>query len=196
MIASLDKTAKPWSLVMQDPMGQKTSCMFPGSDFNHDSVAYLPHFYGQCEMNSIFSFNEDGNCVLIRSKEAEYISGETTKGSNSIIKQEICKTRQTILNGLQSLASHLDDPNLFHGADSMVGLHAEKAGAVLYVPKCAKVAVHIADFPYCTEDVPAIMDNSTKKKFMNPITHVVYPNYTLTSCDPTAPYMYKTAEGI
>ena len=28
LIASLDKTSTPWSLVMQDPMGQKTSCNF------------------------------------------------------------------------------------------------------------------------------------------------------------------------
>ena len=76
------------------------------------------------------------------------------------------------------------------------GISCRKAGAVLYVHKCAKVAVHIADFPYCTEEVPGIMDNSTKIKYMNPITQVVYTNYTLTSCDPIAPYMYKTAEGI
>ena len=31
---------------------------------------------------------------------------------------------------------------------------------------------------------------SIKIKFMNPITQVVYPNYTLTSCDPFALYMY------
>ena len=68
---------------MQDPMGQKTSCMFPGSDSIHDSVANLPHFYGQCGMKSIFMFNEDDKGVLIKSKEAEYISGETTKSSNS-----------------------------------------------------------------------------------------------------------------
>ena len=31
---------------------------------------------------------------------------------------------------------------------------------------------------------------------MNPITQVVYPNYTLTACDPIAPYMYRTIEGV
>ena len=30
------------------------------------------------------------------------------------------------------------------------------------------------------------MDNSTKTKFTNPITQVVYPNYTLKTCDPIA----------
>ena len=31
---------------------------------------------------------------------------------------------------------------------------------------------------------------------MNPIKQVVYPNCTLTSCDPIAPYMYRTSECI
>ena len=272
LIASLDKTSTPWSLVMTDPLGQRTSCLFPGSDFVHDSVTYLPHFYGQCEMKSIFLFNEQQKGVIIRSTEAEYVSGQTMDGANSrvfyievlnttltvcsyrvkpttytgvylviekihqkippvdfnvdaipnlvygtkiefvhvnahlsrqrivnFIKQEICKTRQMILNGLISLASNLDNPNLFLGSGSMVGFHAEKAGAVLYVHKCAKIGVRIADFPYCTEEVPVIMENvanTTEIRFMNPITQVVYPNYTLTACDPIAPYMYRTAEGI
>ena len=50
LIVSIHKTATPWSLVMIDPLGQKTSFMFPGLNFIHDSVAYLPHFYEQCEM--------------------------------------------------------------------------------------------------------------------------------------------------
>ena len=31
---------------------------------------------------------------------------------------------------------------------------------------------------------------------MNPITQVVYPNYTLTDCDPISLYMFRTSEGI
>ena len=46
----------------------------------------------------------------------------------------------------------------------MVGFHAKKAGAVLYVHKFSKVAVHIANSSYCTEEAPVIMDNSTKIK--------------------------------
>ena len=269
IIASLDKTSKPWSLVLTDPHNQKTSCMFPGSDFVYDSVVYLPHFYGQCEMKSLFLFDKYNSGVIIKSDDADYISGETSSGENSrvfyvellnttitvcsyrvrpttytgvylivedlreelpkvdfdvdaipnlvygtkiefvhvnahlsrqriaqFIKAEICKTRQMILNGLISLASNLDNPNLFLGSGSMVGVHAEKAGAVLYVHKCAKIPVQITDFAHCTEEVPVLLENSTTVKFMNPITQVVYPNYTLTSCDPIAPYMYRTNEGI
>ena len=71
--------------------------MFRGSDFTHDSVAYLPHFYGQCEMKSIFMFNEDNKGVLIKSREAEYISGETTEGSNSrVFYVEVLNTTLTV----------------------------------------------------------------------------------------------------
>ena len=72
----------------------------------------------------------------------------------------------------------------------MVRFNAEKAGALLFTHKNAKVAVHNADFPYCTEEVLVIMDNSTKIKFLNPVTQVVYLNYILKSCDPFVPYMY------
>ena len=72
----------------------------------------------------------------------------------NFIKQEICKARQINLNGLISLASNLDNPNLFLGTGSMLGFHAEKAvlNVVLNVHKCVEVAVHIADFPYCTAE--------------------------------------------
>ena len=83
LIASLDKTSTPWSLVMQDPMGQKTSGIFHGSKFIHDSLAYLPQFYGHCETKSNFMSNEDNKGVLTRSTEPEYISGETTEDLNS-----------------------------------------------------------------------------------------------------------------
>lgn len=266
---TLDKSRSPWSLLIHDPHGQTTSSVFPGADFVYDSVAYLPHFHGQCEIKSVFMFSNDQPGQLISSTEATYLSGTMGNGTESrifyiellnttvsvcsynvrpttysgvyfivdpvtdkfppvdfnkdavpnlvygtkiefvhvnahisrqkivnFIKTEICNTRQLILNGLISLASNLDNPNLFLGSGSMIGVHAEKAGAVLYVHKCAKVAVHIADFPYCTEEIPVMLDNSTVIKFMNPITQVVYPNYTLTACDPIAPYMYRTSEGV
>ena len=74
----------------------------------------------------------------------------------NFLQNEICNTRQMILNGLISFASNLDNPNLFLGSGSMVGIHAEKAGAVFYVHKCAKVEAKIADFPCCTEEVVVI----------------------------------------
>ena len=48
-----------------------------------------------------------------------------------------------ILNGLISLASNLNKLNLSLGSGSMVGIQAEKVGAVLYVHKCAKVEARI-----------------------------------------------------
>ena len=269
LFASLDRTASPWSLTMTDPLGQSTSCIFPGADFIHDSVSYLPIFTGRCELKSIYLFSPSEHGTIISSGDAEYLSGNAGESSTNrvfyvellnttvsvcsylvrpttysgvyfitehvnedlpqvnfdvdalpnvvygtkiefvhvsahisrqrivnFVKSEICRTRQMILNGLISLASNLDNPNLFLGSGSMVGVHAEKAGAVLYVHRCAKVAVSLADFPYCTEEVPVLLENTTHIRFMNPITQVVYPNYTLTACDPIAPYMYRTIEGV
>ena len=269
VVATLDKTSSPWSLILTDPNERSTSCSFPGSDFQHDSITYLPHFYGQCEIKSIFEFSPEHPGVQISSADSMYLSGKTASRDDSrvfyiellnttvsvcsykvrpttysgvyfviepiteqlpeidyntdaipnlvygtkiefvhvnahlsrqrivnFIKNEICNTRQMILNGLISLASNLDNPNLFLGSGSMLGIHAEKAGAVLYVHKCVKVEARIADFPYCTEEVPVLLGNDTQIRFMNPITQVVYPNYTLTACDPIAPYMYRTSEGI
>ena len=56
-----------------------------------------------------------------------------------------------ILNRLKSLASKVDNSNLFLGTTPMIGFHAEAAITVLYVHKCNKVDVNIAVFPSCTE---------------------------------------------
>ena len=98
------------------------------------------------------------------------------------MKQEICKTRQIILFSLIALASYLDNPNFF-GTGSKVRFHSEKAGAVLYVKIFSQVAVNVADFLYCTEEVLVIIDILTKIKFVNLITQKVFSNSTLTSCD-------------
>ena len=144
-------------------------------------------------------YNTDAIPNLVYGTKIEFVHVNAHLSRQRIvnfIKNEICNTRQMILNGLISLASNLDNPNLFLGSGSMLGIHAEKAGAVLYVHKCVKVEARIADFPYCTEEVPVLLGNDTQIRFMNPITQVVYPNYTLTACDPIAPYMYRTSEGI
>ena len=69
----------------------------------------------------------------------------------NFLKNETCNTRLMILCGLFSLASNLD-AKLFIGSGSMVGPHREKAVAVLYVQKCAKIEARFADFSYCTKN--------------------------------------------
>ena len=57
----------------------------------------------------------------------------------------------------------------------MVGIHVKKMYTVFYYHKCAKIEAGIADFPYCTEEVPVNLGNDTQIRFMKPITQVVYP---------------------
>ena len=150
----------------------------------------------------LVDYNVDALPNLVFGTKIEFVHVNAHLSRERIVnflKEEVCKTRHMILNGLISLASNLDNPNMFLGSGSMVGIHAEKAGAVLYVHKCAKIAVQVADFPYCTEEIPVYVNkglNRSELRFMNPITQVIYPNHTLTACDPIAPYMYKTAEGL
>ena len=78
----------------------------------------------------------------------------------------------------------------------MLSIQAKKVGAVFRAHKCAKFETRIADFPYCTKEIPVILGNDTQNRFLNLITHVVYPNYTLMACDSIVPYMYRTSVGI
>ena len=55
----------------------------------------------------------------------------------------------------------------------MVGPHREKAVAVLYVQKCAKIEARFADFSYCTEEIPALLGNDTITKVLGREVYVV-----------------------
>ena len=199
------------------------------SDFQLDSINYLPHFYGQRKTKSMIEFLAEHPGLQISSADSMYLSGKTASSDDSrvfyieflntvsvrsykgrptsysgvyfvtelkteqlskvdystdaisnlvygtkiesvhvnadlsrqrivkFIKTEICNTRQMMLNGLSSLGSNLDNPNLFLGFGSKVGIHAEKMGAVLYVHISAKVEARIEDFPYCKKEVPVIL---------------------------------------
>ena len=57
LLANFDKSSTPWSLLFKDPTGKQVACSFPGSYFEFDSVTYLPQFFNQCEMKSIYMFD-------------------------------------------------------------------------------------------------------------------------------------------
>ena len=68
-----------------------------------------------------------------------------------------------------------------------LGTHAEKAGGILYVHRCAKVIVHVAENQFCTKEVPMRVssDNSSEGiRYMDPIFRVFYRNFTLNNCNP------------
>ena len=83
-------------------------------------------------------FNVDAIPNLVYGTKIEFVHVNAHFARQRIVnffKQEIFKTEQMILNGLISLASNLDNPILFLGTGSVMGFHAEKAGAVLYAHK-------------------------------------------------------------
>ena len=67
-----------------------------------------------------------------------------------------------------------DSHSLFIGKDGVIGLHAESAGA--------KIKVELTALNYCTEEAPIIVrqkDNLSYVRFMNPISKVLFRNFTL-----------------
>ena len=63
--------------------------------------------------------------------------------------------------------------------------HFEKAGGFLYIYQCAKTQVNFAEISLCAEEVPVEITNVSGEshlRFMNPISRVIYRNYTLTMC--------------
>ena len=54
------------------------------------------------------------------------------------------------------------------------GTHVERAGCVLYVHKCAKMVASISKLPFCTEEVPVLVEgqNFSSIRYMDPITKI------------------------
>ena len=79
--------------------------------------------------------------------------------------------RQNVL----ALMGNDDSHSLFigkEGEEGVIGLHAESAGAIIYVHHCAKIIVELTALNYCTEEVPSIVtqnDNQSFVRYMNPI---------------------------
>ena len=77
------------------------------------------------------------------------------------------------------------------------GTHVEGAGSVLYVHKCAKMVATIINFPFCTEEVPVLVEdqNFSSIRYMDPITEILYHNYIIAACNPLYPNDVKLEDG-
>ena len=77
------------------------------------------------------------------------------------------------------------------------GTHVERAGSVLYVHKCVKMVATITKFPFCTEEVPVLLEgqNFSSIRYMDPITKILYHNYTIAACNPLYPNVVKLEDG-
>ena len=91
-----------------------------------------------------------------------------------------------------------DSHSLFIGKEGFIGLHAEPAGAIIYVHHCAKIIVELTALNSCTEEVPIIVtqnDNQSFVRYMNPIFKVFYRNFTLIKCNPLFPNVFQLGNG-
>ena len=79
---------------------------------------------------------------------------------------------------------------IFLNRQNALGTHAERAGGIFYVHSCAKVIVHVVENQFCNEEVPnrVFTDNSSEGiRYMDPISRVLYRNFTLSNCNTMYP---------
>ena len=87
---------------------------------------------------------------------------------------------------------------IFLNQQDALGTHAERAGGILYVHRCAKVIVHVVENQFCTEEVPIRVssDNSSEEiRYMEPNSRVFYRNFTLINCNPMYPNAVELQNG-
>ena len=77
------------------------------------------------------------------------------------------------------------------------GTHVERAGSVLYVHKLARMVATITKPPFCTEEVPVLVEGQIFSSigYVDPITKIFYHNYTITACNPLYPNVVKLEDG-
>ena len=77
------------------------------------------------------------------------------------------------------------------------GTHVERAGSVLYVHKCAKMVATMTKLTFCTEENPVLIqgENFSSIRYLEPLTKILYRNYTIASCNPLYPNVVKLEDG-
>ena len=87
---------------------------------------------------------------------------------------------------------------IFLFQQNALGRHAERAGGILYVHRCAKVIVHVVENQFNTEEKPIRVssDNSSEGiRYVDPISRVFYRNFTLINCNPMYPNALELQTG-
>ena len=87
---------------------------------------------------------------------------------------------------------------IFLSQQNALGKRAERAGGILYVHRCAKVIVHVVENQFCTEEVPVrvFSDNTSEVIiYMDPISRVLYRNFTLINCNAMYPNALELQNG-
>ena len=73
------------------------------------------------------------------------------------------------------------------------GTHVERARSVLYVHKCAKMVEKITKLSFCTEEIPVLIQgqNFSSIRYLEPITKILYRNYTIAASNRLFPNVVK-----
>ena len=71
----------------------------------------------------------------------------------------------TSINGI----SH----QIFLSQQNALGAHAERAGGIVYVHRCAKVIVHVVENQFCTEEVPIRVSSDNTSE----VIRYMYPHF-------------------
>ena len=91
-----------------------------------------------------------------------------------------------------------DSHEIVLNQQNALGTHAERAGEMLYVHRCAKVIVHVVENQFCSEEVSirVFADNSLERvRYMDPIARVFYRNFTFINCNPMYPNAIELQNG-
>ena len=90
------------------------------------------------------------------------------------IELQACRIDNLRQGNVLAMTGNGDAHSVFFENQNLLGLHAEKAGGLLYVHRCAKVLVEIITLEFCTEEVPVqmIVNGTALLRFMDPISRV------------------------
>ena len=78
------------------------------------------------------------------------------------------------------------------------GTHFERARSGLYVHKCAKMVETITKLSFCTEEVPVLIQgqNFSSIRYLEPITKILYRNYTIAASNPLFPNVVNLEDNM
>ena len=105
-----------------------------------------------------------------------------------------CEIQQLKIQTTIELSKKIVSPSVTHFEK---GTHVERAGSVLYFHKCAKMVATITKLPFCTEEVPVIVEgqNFSSIRCMDLIKKILYHNYTIAACNPLYPNVVRLEDG-
>ena len=87
---------------------------------------------------------------------------------------------------------------IFVNQQNALCIHADRAGGILHVRRCAKVIVHVVENQFCTKEEPIRVssDNSSEGfRYTDPISSVFYTKFTLINCNHKYPNALELQNG-